>query len=87
MSIRLLLVTIVYHYVFLMKITLSFKRYHFQSNARTAFSKPPEVKCKSHIISITTSELNKFVYECKNIQNRFKSVSDDENEEDFSIPW
>ena len=27
---------------------------------------------------MTTSELSKFVKECKNIQNRIKSVSDDE---------
>ena len=32
---------------------------------------------------MTTSELNKLVNQCKNIENRIKSVSDDENEEDF----
>ena len=47
------------------------------------FGKPPEVKRKSDINSMTTSELNKFVNECKNIQNRIKSVSDDENEKSF----
>ena len=47
------------------------------------FGKPPEVKRKPDISSMTTSELKKFVSQCKNIENRIKSVSDDENEEDF----
>ena len=47
------------------------------------FGKPPEVKRKSDINSMTTSELNKFINQCKNIENRIKSVSDDEDEEDF----
>ena len=47
------------------------------------FGKPPETKRKPDISSLTPSELNKFVNQCKNIENKIKSVSDDENEEDF----
>ena len=50
------------------------------------FGKPPETKRKPDISSLTPSELNKFVNQCKNIENRIKSVSDIENEEDFLDP-
>ena len=47
------------------------------------FGKPIESKRKPDITSISASDLNKFVKQCKNIENQMKSVSDDENEEDF----
>ena len=47
------------------------------------FGKPPEVKRKPDISSMTTSELNKFISQCKHIENQVKSVSDNENEEEF----
>ena len=47
------------------------------------FGKPVETKRKPDICSMSTSELNKFVKQCKNIERQLKSVSDDENEEDF----
>ena len=46
------------------------------------FGKPPEIKRKSDISSMTTSQLNKFVKQCENIKNQINSV-DDENEDDF----
>ena len=78
--IKLLLVTIVYQLVFLERTIPCSKRCHFQSNI---FGKPSEVKRRPDINSMTASELNKFISQCKNIENRIKSVSDDENEEDF----
>ena len=47
------------------------------------FGKPVETKRKPDISSMSTSDLNKFVKQCENIKNQLKSVSDDENEEDF----
>ena len=47
------------------------------------FGKPPEVNRKPDISSMTTSELNKFITQCKHLGNQIKSVSDDENEEEF----
>ena len=47
------------------------------------FGKPPEKLRKPDISSISTSELNKFVKQCKSIKNQLKSVSDNEDEEDF----
>ena len=46
------------------------------------FGKPPEIKRKPDISSISTSQLNKFVKQCENIEKQINS--DDENEDDFS---
>ena len=46
------------------------------------FGKPPDNKRKPDISSMSTSELNKFVKQCKNIQNQF-NISDNENEDEF----
>ena len=47
------------------------------------FGKASVTKRKPDISSMSTSELNKFVKQCEDIKNQVKSVSDDENEEDF----
>ena len=47
------------------------------------FGKPTEKIRKPDISSMSTSELNKFVKQCKSIKNQLKSVSDNEDEEDF----
>ena len=46
------------------------------------FGKPPENKRRSDISSMSTSELNKFVKQCKNIESQF-NISDNENEDEF----
>ena len=47
------------------------------------FGKPTETKCKPDISSMTTSELNKFVKQCRNIENQFDPVVNDEEEDEF----
>ena len=46
------------------------------------FGKPPVLKCRNDVSSMSTSELNKFVKQCKNIESQF-NISDNENEDEF----
>ena len=47
------------------------------------FGKPTEKTRKPDISSMSTPDLNKFLKQCKSIKNQLKSVSDNEDEEDF----
>ena len=47
------------------------------------FGEPTETKRKPDISSMTTAELNKFVKQCKNIQNQFNPSVNVEEEEEF----
>ena len=47
------------------------------------FGKPTETKRKPDVSSMTTSELNKFVKQCKNIKNQFNPSVNDEEEDEF----
>ena len=47
------------------------------------FGKLPEVKRKPDISCMTTTKLNKFRNQCRNIENRIKPVYFDEDEEEL----
>ena len=68
-----------------LKITiLFFKLYLSQLSVRTIYLVSLQKKTrKPDISSMSTPDLNKFLKQCKSIKNQLKSVSDNEDEEDF----
>ena len=63
------------------KITLYSERSFPVECEGNIFGKPPEIKTKPDVSSMTTAQLNKFVKQCENIKSQIST--DDVNEDEF----
>ena len=82
---NLLIVKIVYHSGLLTKKVLYSSNFLFLWNVKVIpLGKPSVIKKKLYVSSMTPVELNKFIKQCDNIQNRISSINGESEDEFFN---